>query len=68
MGFVLLAFLAGGLLGMIGMAALAYGSKTKLLRELSLLCRRLDFLEKEGQKKRYKPVEDPRPRVHNMVN
>lgn len=68
LGYVLIAFLAGGLLGMMGMAVLAYGSKMDLHQENSALSRRLDFLEKENGKKRFKPVKDPRPHVHSLVN
>ena len=68
MGFILVAFLAGGFLGMAGMAAIAYGSKTNLMRAHAILCKRLDFLEKEGANKRFEPVKVPRPQVHNLVN
>lgn len=68
LGYVLIAFLGGGLLGMMGMAVLAYGSKMDLHQENSALYRRLDFLEKENGKKRFKSVKDPRPHVHSLVN
>lgn len=68
MSYLILAFLAGGLSGMLGMAILVSGSKTKLFRDNSVLCKRLEFLEKEVQEKHYKPVKDPRPHVHALVN
>ena len=67
-GYILIAFVIGGLCGMMGMAVLACGSKVGLMREHSVLSKRLDFLEREGEKKRYQPVKDPRPHVHNLVN
>lgn len=68
-GYLILAFFTGGLLGMMGMAALAYGSKTNLMRELSFLRKRLTFLENEKPKKRtYKAVKDPRPQVQSLIN
>ncbi len=67
-GFVLLAFLIGGILGMMGMAVLTYGSKMNMFRENNVLTKRLDFLEHEGAKKRFEPVKDPRPKVHELVN
>jgi len=68
MGYLILVFLAGGLFGMLGMAILVSGSKTKLFWENSVLCKRLEFLEKEVQERHYKPVKDPRPHVHTLVN
>jgi len=68
-GYLVLAFMTGGLLGMMGMAALAYGSKSNLMRELDLLRKRMNFIEDEAPKKRtYKPVKDPRPQVHSLIN
>jgi hypothetical protein len=67
-GYVILAFFIGGFLGILGMAAMACGPKQKLTRDIHIMTRRLDFLEREGEKKRYKPVTDPRPRVHKLVN
>ena len=67
-GYVILAFLAGGAFGMLGMAVLASGPKASLLREMHILRKRLEFLEKENQGKRYQPVKDPRSRVHTLVN
>lgn len=67
-GYLILAFLVGGLFGMMGMAALASGPKRELLRNNRILMNRIDFLEKESQKKHYQPVKDPRPRVHALVN
>ena len=68
-GYLVCAFLLGGLFGMMGMAVLAYGSKSNLMRELYLLRKRLTFLENETPKKRnYKPVKDPRPQVQSLIN
>jgi hypothetical protein len=67
-GHLLLAFIAGGMFGMVGMAILGCGSKMRLHHENGILGRRLEFLEKEGATKRYKPVKDPRPRVHTLVH
>ena len=66
--FMALSFLAGGFCGMLGMACLAYGSKIILIRENRLYKQRLEFLEKESPKRHYQPVEDPRIRVHALVN
>lgn len=65
--YVALAFLAGGFFGIVGMAILAYGPKMKLYKENSVLCQRLDFLENEAEKKRFKPIKDPRKEVHTLV-
>ncbi|NQT24659.1 hypothetical protein HQ585_04830 [candidate division KSB1 bacterium] len=68
-GYLILAFLTGGLFGMMGMAALAYGSKSNLMRELYLLKKRLNFIEDEApQKRTYKAVKDPRPQVQSLIN
>ncbi len=67
-GYVILAFLAGGTFGMLGMAILASGPKASLLHEMHILRKRLEFLEKEDQEKHYQPVKDPRSRVHTLVN
>ena len=68
-GYLVLAFLTGGLIGMMGMAALAYGSKSNLMRELYLLRKRLSFLENEApQKRTYKPVKDPRPQIQSLIS
>ena len=67
-GFVALAFVGGGLFGLVGMAVLAYGPKTNLMRENHTLRHRLEFMEKEYEKKHYRPVRDPRPHVHKLVN
>ena len=66
--FIIVGFIAGGLCGMVGMAILAYGSKNTVNSEVDILYRRLNFLENESEKKRFKPVQDPRPRVHKLVN
>jgi hypothetical protein len=63
-----IAFLAGGFCGMMGMAMLAYGSKTNLLRENGVLRNRLDFLEHEDPRRRVKTVKDPRSEVHKIVS
>ena len=68
LGYILLAFLAGGLVGMMGMAVLACGSKVNLWREHRIMCKRLDFLERESEGKRFEPVKDPRPHVEHLVN
>jgi len=65
--YLLLAFLAGGFCGMLGMSLLAYGSKANLIRENRIYRERLRFLENEPSRK-YEPVEDPRVRVHALVS
>ena len=65
--YIILTFITGGVFGMIGMALLAFGPKTNLLQENRVLKERLKFLEKKDQRK-YKPVRDPRPHVHTLVN
>ncbi|MBN1894468.1 hypothetical protein JW906_08230 [bacterium] len=66
---IILAFLAGGLFGMMGMAVLAYGSKTSLLRENSVMRQRLQFLESDKREsKQYQNVKDPKPQVHSLIN
>lgn len=67
-GYLILAFLVGGLFGMIGMALVASGPKSNLLYENRVLSERLAFLEKEKEGKRYKPVKDPRTKTHTLVN
>ena len=62
------AFAAGVCSGIVGMACMAYGHKTHLMRENRVMRDRLQFLEAEGESKRFKPVPDPRPRVHSLVN
>ncbi|MCJ7813114.1 hypothetical protein MUP95_07350 [bacterium] len=66
-GYIILTFIIGGIFGMIGMAILAFGPKTSLLQENRVLKERLTFLESQDQKQ-YKPVKDPRPHVHTLVN
>ncbi|MBN1782902.1 hypothetical protein JW948_17345 [bacterium] len=68
LGWCAIAFLVGGLCGMMGMAVLAYGSKTNLMRENGVLRRRLNFLEHEDPRRRFTKVKDPRPEVHNLVS
>jgi hypothetical protein len=65
--YLALAFLAGGFFGMLGMSVLAYSSKATLIRENRIYRERLKFLENEKPRK-YQPVEDPRVRVHALVN
>jgi hypothetical protein len=65
--YLLFAFLAGGFCGMVGMSVLAYGSKANLIRDNRIYRERLQFLENEKPNK-YQPVEDPRVRVHALVN
>jgi len=67
-GYLLLAFVAGGTLGMLGMAILGSGSKMALHHNNGVLGRRLEFLEKEAETIRHKPVKDPRPKVHSLVH
>lgn len=67
-GYLILAFLGGGFVGMLGMAIIASGPKSELLRDLRIMKSRVDFLERESEKIRYQPVKDPRPRVHALVN
>ena len=67
-GLIALAFLAGGLFGMMGMAIVASGPKSELLRDLRILKNRIAFLERENGKKRHTFVKDPRPRVHALIN
>jgi len=67
-GFVALAFVGGGLFGLVGMAVLAYGPKTTLMRENYTLRHRLEFMEKEYEKRHVRHVRDPRPHVHKLVN
>ena len=68
LSIVVTAFVAGGCCGIVGMACMAYGHKTNLMRENKIMRDRLHFLEAEGAPKRFKPVRDPRPRVHTLVN
>ena len=65
---IFLAFMAGGMCGILGMSMLSYGTRFHLLQENRILRQRLDFLEVEGEKRRFKPVHDPRPHVHTLVN
>ena len=64
----IVSFLAGGFVGMMGMAMLAYGSKTNLLRENGVLRQRLNFLEHEDPRRRVKTVKDPRAEIHKIVS
>jgi hypothetical protein len=66
--YLAISFVTGGLFGMLGMAILAYGSKMQLARENKIFKERLEFLEKETPRRHYQPVEDPRVRVHALVN
>jgi hypothetical protein len=65
---MIFAFAAGGLVGIMGMSWLAYGSKIQLIQENRIYRQRLEFLEKEAPKRERQPVEDPRVRVHALVN
>jgi len=67
MGYII-AFLAGGLFGMLGVSILAYGPRMTLQQQNKILRERLDFLEEEDQRKQFRPVKDPRPKVHELVN
>ncbi len=66
-GYIIV-FMAGVTFGVVSMAALAYGSKMRLYRENFVLTKRVEFLEKDDQRRKYRPVKDPRPNVHNLVN
>ena len=66
--YAAIAFVAGGMFGIVGMSVLSYGPKMHLFRENFLLRRRLHFLEKEGEQKRQTMVKDPRVEVHTMVH
>jgi hypothetical protein len=66
-GYIIFAFLLGGLFGMVGMAIFAYGPRMTLIQENYILKERVEFLEKETEKK-YQTVKDPRMKVHNLVN
>jgi hypothetical protein len=67
-GYCTIAFIVGGIFGMMGMAMLAYGSKVNLIQEIKVLRKRLNFLENEDPRQKYQSVKDPRPDVHKMVN
>ena len=64
----ILAFLAGGLFGMLGVSILAYGPRITLMQQNRILRDRLNFLEQEDQRKTYRPVKDPRIKVNQLVN
>ena len=66
-GYIVLAFFFGGLFGMLGMAIFAYGPRMSLIQENYILKERVEFLEKETEKK-YTTVKDPRVNVHSLVN
>ena len=68
LSLIVTAFIAGGSCGILGMACIAYANKTNLMRENRIMRDRLQFLEAEGEMKRFKPVRDPRPRVHTLVH
>ena len=63
----ILAFIGGGVFGMVGMAVLACYAKKELMLCNRILNHRVAFLEEETEKIR-RPVKDPRPRVHALVN
>ena len=65
---MIVAFLAGGFFGMLGMSLLACGPKVKLLRENNMLRQRINTDEKSTKRKKYQPVKDPRLQVYNLVN
>ncbi len=65
---IVTAFITGGFFGLVGMACMAYGHKTHLIRENKVMRERLEFLEMEMEKKRYTMVPDPKPHVHALVN
>ena len=67
MGYIL-AFMAGGLFGMLGISILAYGPRITLMNQNRILRQRLNFLDSEDQRKSYRPVKDPRPSVHKLTN
>ncbi|HDQ43880.1 MAG TPA: hypothetical protein ENN17_00065 [bacterium] len=66
-GYVV-SFLAGGFCGILGMAAMAYGAKVGLMREIKVLRNRLTLFEQEEPLKKYKPVKDPRVKVDALIN
>ena len=66
--YLTLAFLAGGFIGMMGMALLACGPKKTLLRDNRILQNRIAFLERQKKERQFHIVRDPRPKVHALVN
>ena len=64
----IVSFLLGGFFGILGMAAMAYGSKVSLMREIKVLRNRLTMFEHEESKKKYQPVKDPRVEVDALIN
>jgi len=67
-GLLIGVFILGGVLGVTGLAVFSYGPKTEMERERSVLVQRLNFLEHENAQKRFKPIKDPRVKVHELVN
>lgn len=65
---LIVSFLVGGFIGMMGMAAMAYGSKVGLMREIAVLRQRMQTMEKEEPRKKYKTVKDPRVMVDTLIN
>lgn len=66
--YIVVAFLAGGFFGMLGMSLLSCGPKVKLLRENNMLRQRIKTEEVKTRRKKYQPVKDPRLQVYNLVN
>lgn len=63
----ILAFIGGGIFGMVGMAVIACYAKKELMLCNRILNSRVEYLEEETDKMR-RPVKDPRPKVHALVN
>lgn len=66
--YLMLAFLTGGFIGMMGMALIACGPKKNLLRDNRILQNRIAYLERQKKERRFQVVRDPRPKVHALVN
>jgi hypothetical protein len=65
---IVIAFFAGGLVGIVGMSIFAYGARMTLEKDHKAAIKRLQFLEHESASKRFKPVKDPRKAVERLVN
>jgi hypothetical protein len=57
--FVILAFLAGGMVGMVAMAMLSCGPKLLLMRENSTLKHKLQVLEPAARSRRIVHIREP---------
>lgn len=67
-GYMVIAFVAGGFFGMLGMSVIACGPKVKLMRENNVLRQRIVTETSKKKSKKYQPVKDPRLEVFNLVN